>query len=94
MIVATLRLKLHFPSAQSLKEKRFVLKSLKDRLRGKFNVSVSEIGEDKDLWQVTELAIAVVGDEQKFLNQQLDQLKYYAEQSPDLVITDSLLEFF
>ncbi|MBI4431454.1 MAG: DUF503 domain-containing protein [Candidatus Omnitrophica bacterium] len=94
MTVGTLRLKIHFPEAQSLKEKRFVLKSLKDRVRRKFNVSISEIGEGKDLWQVSELAFAAVGDEQKHLNGVLDQLKHILEQSPDYEITESALEFF
>ena len=40
MIVACLRIRLHLPDCNSLKQKRFVLKSLKDRLRGRFNVAI------------------------------------------------------
>ena len=94
MIVGTLRVKLHFPEAHSLKEKRFVLKSLKDRIRNKFNVAVSELGDTKDLWQIAEIGMAVVGDEQKYLNQVLDHLKNFFEASADFQLTESLVEFF
>ena len=45
--------------ARSLKEKRMVLKSLKDRLRSRFNVSVCETG-DQELWNRCELTVAFV----------------------------------
>jgi len=47
---------LHLPAVGSLKEKRMVLRSLKDRLRDHFNVSVAEV-EHQDLWQRTTLGI-------------------------------------
>ncbi len=43
MPVGLLTLELHIPDAQSLKDKRQVLRSLKDRLRGHFNVAVAEL---------------------------------------------------
>ena len=43
VIIALLTLDIHIPHAQSLKDKRMVVRSLKDRLRTKFNVSVSEV---------------------------------------------------
>lgn len=94
MIVGTLRVKLHFPEAHSLKEKRFILKSLKDRIRQKFNVALSELGDTKDLWQIAELGMAVIGDEQKHLSQDLDHLKHFFEKSADFRLTESLVEFF
>jgi len=57
--VAICVLELHIPGANSLKAKRQVTKSLIQRLRNKFNVSISEIG-DQDLWQRVELGLAVV----------------------------------
>jgi len=59
MIVACLRIRLHLPGCTSLKEKRFVLKSLKDRLRSRFNVAVCEYGS-QDKWQLADLGIATV----------------------------------
>jgi uncharacterized protein YlxP (DUF503 family) len=58
MVVALLRLELHIHEARSLKEKRMVLRGLKDRLR-KFNVAVAEV-EHQDRWQRVGLAAVTV----------------------------------
>ena len=50
MPVGLLTLELHLAEAQSLKDKRQVLRSLKDRLRAHFNVAVAEL-DHQDLWQ-------------------------------------------
>jgi uncharacterized protein YlxP (DUF503 family) len=50
MIVGLLTLELYLFEAQSLKEKRIIIKSLKDRIKNKFNVSVAEV-DANDLWQ-------------------------------------------
>ncbi len=60
MIVKLLTIDLHLPGRSSLKEKRFVLSSVKSRLRGRFNVAVSEI-DHHEKWQRTSLAIVTVG---------------------------------
>ena len=62
--VGVLTLELHIEDARSLKDKRHVVKSLKDRLRGKFNVSVSEI-DFQDLWQRSLVAAVTVSTEQQ-----------------------------
>ena len=59
MVVGLLSVELHIGGARSLKEKRFVLRGLKDRLRGSFNVSVAEV-EFQDLWQRAGLAVVAV----------------------------------
>jgi uncharacterized protein YlxP (DUF503 family) len=53
---------LHLEGCQSLKDKRHILKSLKDRLRNQFNVSVAET-DHNDLWQRAELTVCVVSNE-------------------------------
>ncbi len=58
--VAICVLELHIPGKTSLKGKRQVIKSIIQRLRNRFNVSVSEVGNQQDLWQRAELGIAVV----------------------------------
>jgi len=55
---------LHLPACQSLKDKRAILKSLKDRLHNRFNVSVAETAH-QDLWQRAELAASVVSNERR-----------------------------
>ena len=69
-VVGVLTMELRIEHAHSLKEKRHVVKSLKDRLRGKFNVSVSEI-EDQDLHNSAVIAVAVVSASRDFASQVL-----------------------
>ena len=72
MVVGLCTVELYIPNGHSLKAKRQVLLSLKDRLRDKFNVSIAEVGE-QDLWQKAVLGIACVANEGAFVNQVLDQ---------------------
>jgi hypothetical protein len=57
--IGVLTLELRLESSHSLKEKRHVVQSLKDRLRHKFNVSVAEI-DHQDLWQRSTIAAVTV----------------------------------
>ncbi|MFQ6046705.1 MAG: DUF503 domain-containing protein, partial [Gemmatimonadales bacterium] len=59
VIVGTITWELHLNGCRSLKDKRRILKSLKDRLHQRFNVSVAETGHH-DLWQRAELSCCVV----------------------------------
>jgi uncharacterized protein YlxP (DUF503 family) len=59
MVVGVVTWDLHLQGCASLKDKRRVIKSLKDRLHQRFNVSVAETAAH-DLWQRAELACAVV----------------------------------
>jgi len=58
--VAICVLELHIPGKTSLKGKRQVIKSIIQRLRNRFNISVSEVGNQQNLWQRAELGMAVV----------------------------------
>ena len=71
MIVGLLRVELRMGDSQSLKEKRRVLKSLTDRLRRTFNISVSETAH-QELWQRAELSVACVGTETVGVNRLLN----------------------
>jgi uncharacterized protein YlxP (DUF503 family) len=68
--VGVLTMELRIDQAHSLKEKRHVVKSLTERLRGKFNVSVSEI-DDQDLHNSAVIAIAVVSASRDFASKVL-----------------------
>ena len=57
--IGVLTLELRLENSHSLKDKRHVVKSLKDRLRGKFNVAVAEI-DCQDLWQRATIAAVTV----------------------------------
>lgn len=59
MVVGIVRVELHLPGAQSLKDKRQVVRSLKERVRERVHASVAEV-EYQDLWQRTAIGIVVV----------------------------------
>jgi uncharacterized protein YlxP (DUF503 family) len=63
----------HIQGSQSLKEKRFVLKSVKDRISKHFNVSIAETGH-LDKWQRTEIAVAVVSGQRRNVEKTLDAI--------------------
>jgi uncharacterized protein YlxP (DUF503 family) len=70
MPIGLLTLEIHIPDARSLKDKRQVLRSLKDRLRGHFNVAVAEL-EHQDLWQRSVVGIVGIASDERFLEQSL-----------------------
>lgn len=76
--VGVLTLELRIDQAHSLKEKRHVVKSLKERLRGKFNVSVAEI-EDQDVHNSAVIAAAIVSPSRDFASQVLRAVEDEAE---------------
>ncbi|MDQ6707478.1 MAG: DUF503 domain-containing protein [Acidobacteriota bacterium] len=63
MVVGLLTMELRLDHSHSLKDKRQVVKSLKDRLRGKFNVAVAEI-DAQELWQRAVLAAVTISADQ------------------------------
>ena len=81
MRVGILRADLMITGAQSLKEKRRVLRSLKDRLVARFNVSVSEVGS-QDLWQRGELGVASVSLDAPGASTVLQNVERFIRQHP------------
>ena len=73
MIIGILEVILYLPESHSLKGKRQVIKSIKDKVRSRFNVSIAEI-EYLDLWQKAGLAVCTVGNDRSRINGQLDQV--------------------
>jgi len=73
MPVGLLTLELHIPDAQSLKDKRQVLRSLKDKLRRDFNVAVAEM-EHHDSWQRSVVGIVTISNEEKHLREVLQRV--------------------
>ena len=59
MVVGIVRCELHIPAAQSLKDKRQVVRSIKERIRERVKAAVAEV-EYQDLWQRAAIGIAVV----------------------------------
>jgi uncharacterized protein len=72
--IATLTLELRIEGAHSLKDKRQVLRSLKDKLRSSFNVSVAEL-EQSDLWQRATLGIVSISSSRDYLAGLMQQVE-------------------
>ena len=73
MIIGVLQLKLFIPHSGSLKSRRQVLKSLKDKIRHKFNVSVAEI-DSSDKWQSGTMAVACVNSDRRLVDSVLSKV--------------------
>lgn len=61
-VIGVLTLDIHVEESHSLKEKRHIIKGLKDRLRDRFNVSVAEI-DHLDSWQASVIAVVTVSND-------------------------------
>ena len=83
---------LHLPGAHSLKDKRSVLKSLKDRMHNQFNVSVAETGRH-DAWQTAELTACLVSADRRHAESVLESLDRFVTGNPFCRITDSVTTF-
>src|SRR5580692_11206256 len=73
MPVGLLTLELHIPDAQSLKDKRQVLRSLKDKLRRDFNVAVAEL-EHHEAWQRSVVGVVTLSNEEKHVREMLQKV--------------------
>ena len=91
MVVALLRIELHIPHAQSLKDKRMVTRRLKDRLKP-FNVGVAET-EHQDLWQRAGLGVVTVATDDRHAEQILQSVIDEIDRLEPGVMTRSEVEF-
>jgi len=73
MVVGLLQVEVHLPRSHSLKEKRSVLKSLRDQLRGRFNVAVAEL-DSNEKWQRAVVGISTLGAERGYVEGLLRQV--------------------
>ena len=91
IIVGLCTVELFIPESQSLKDKRQVLLSLKDRLREKFNLSVAEV-DGQELWQKAVLGLVCVANEGRYVNQVCDQALNLIRNVPAVEIVQSRVE--
>jgi uncharacterized protein YlxP (DUF503 family) len=91
MFVGVLRLSLHIPHARSLKDKRRVVLSFRDRVRSRFDVSIAEVGA-QDLHQRAVLGVSVVSGDAAVCDSVLEQVARAAETLGDAVLTDRATE--
>jgi uncharacterized protein YlxP (DUF503 family) len=95
MPIAFLTLELRIEGAHSLKDKRQVLRSLKDKLRNGFNVAVAEL-DANDLWQRATLGVVSISGSQDYLQGLMQNVEREAGRIASATgaeITDSFVEF-
>lgn len=73
MVVGVCQVDLLIPGNASLKGKRKVLRKIIDRVKNRYNISISEIA-DNDLWQRSQLGLSVVGNDSRHINSSLDKI--------------------
>lgn len=93
MIVGTLKMRFVLRESHSLKDKRRVIRSLKDTLSNKFNVAVAET-EEQDVWQSAEIGIATVGTDAPFVQSVLTNVVNYARYFGGVELVDSQQEIY
>jgi len=93
MPVAVLTLEIRLPYSHSLKEKRAVLRKMRDRLRARFNVAVAEL-DHQDVWQRATLGIVSISDSQTLLEGVFNQVLAEAEKILGEDVASHTLEFF
>jgi uncharacterized protein YlxP (DUF503 family) len=78
MPIGLLTLEIHIPDASSLKDKRQVLRSLKDKLRAHYNVAVAEL-EHQELWQRARVGVVTISGDGKHLQESLEAIAAESE---------------
>lgn len=91
-IVGICTIELYIPEANSLKDKRSVLKSMLEGMRGRFNVSAAEI-EHMDVWRHATVGLACVSNSQTFVDQVLNKVVDWVESNPRVNVANVQIEF-
>jgi uncharacterized protein YlxP (DUF503 family) len=93
MVIGLCTIELYIGGAQSLKDKRSILKSLMDRVKAHHNVSIAEI-DKQDIWQRSTVAFACVANERKHTFQLLNSVVKFLEKQWEYEILDYWIEMF
>jgi uncharacterized protein len=93
MTVGLARLTLFLPEAHSLKEKRMVLRRVKDRAQQKFNLAIAEVGEN-DIWQRALIGVAVIGNGRRFVESALDEVVRFIRSEVEVTNVEREIQSF
>ena len=93
MVVGVCTIDLHLPGIGSLKGKRQILLSLKDRIKKAHNVSIAEV-DANDLWQRAVLGVACVANEGRHVNQVLDSVLNEIRANPSVELVQQHTELY
>jgi uncharacterized protein len=93
MPVGLLTIEIHIADAQSLKDKRQVLRSLKDRLRAHFNVAVAELAH-QETWQRSRIGVVTISGDAKHLEESLNAIATASENILGRDLVSQEIEYF
>jgi uncharacterized protein YlxP (DUF503 family) len=93
MTVGIARVTLFLGETHSLKEKRMVLRRVKDKAQQKFNLAIAEVG-DNDLWQRAVLGLAVVGSGRRFTESALDEVVRFIRDEAEVTDVEREIQTF
>jgi len=93
MIIGYLAIEIHLPYSHSLKEKRKRLKSYKDRLKAKFNVSFAEV-DHQNKSQRAKIGMVIINNKKSIIEKIFNQIIVEAEQSIEGEIIYKETDFF
>lgn len=91
MIVGIAKIKLYMPGCHSLKDKRRVLRRIKDRALAKLSVQIVEVAE-QDIWQSSELGFSLVGNDRRVIQSIIDKVFGFIEGFGEVQIVDQWSE--
>lgn len=91
MLVAVALFEIHIEYAQSLKEKRMVVKSLRDKLRHRFEISAAEVGL-QDVHQRARLAVSFIALEHAQADAKLERIEEFIASNTDATLVGSTRE--
>ena len=87
MIVGIVKVALFIPSSDNLKGKSIVLRSLKDRLRNNFNISIIELA-DQDKWQKSTLDFAAISTDKSSVSSLISSVINFIEDNKQIQLLD------
>ncbi|WP_246060427.1 DUF503 domain-containing protein [Peptoniphilus catoniae] len=91
MTIGRCVIELRLYSPNSLKEKRRILKSLIEKLKNRFNISIAEVGKN-DLWQSALIGIAIVSKDKTFANEVINKVIDFIDNFDSVEIVDIDIE--
>lgn len=92
-VVGVCYINLFIFDVNSLKEKRHVLKSIIERLKSRFNISVAETGQN-DKWQAAEISVAFVSNDRAHIDKTMNNVINFIENDYRVEVTDYSIEIY
>lgn len=85
MVIGYLKVEIMIPEARSLKEKRMIIKSIKDQARARFNISIAQL-DSHNRWQHAIIGIAAIGNDCSSLNKMMSNFLKWLEMQKSIYI--------